>query len=233
MLNTLNQNDVARKDTPAAVGFLGGVPPAPVVTQTAASASAGISYSSKPWAALPTMFESPGGRRVFLHPTCSLATSLYRVLLLCVTDVVCTYAELMTLAKLLGIFQTHLSEDARAAPQLAAFAVRQLREDGLAGEFSTVVTLGRRGVIAADWRTRCPSVWYLAFTLRTNQALLAPPDAAGAFLEAYIAYSHWAVSGVVKEPVRAAAIRSMRFVARQSGLHRDSYDIEAAGVSRE
>lgn len=233
MLDPLTQNQVACKDPSSAVGFLGGVPPAPIVKQPTAKASAGISYSSKPRPAIPTMFETAGGRRVFLHPTGSLAAGSYRVLLLCATDVVWTYCELMTVAKLLGVFQTHLPEDARGAPQLAAFAVRQLHEDGLAGEFSTVVTLGHRGVIAADWRTGCPSVWYLAFTLRTDQALLLPPDAAEAFWEAYIAYSHWAVSGVVKEPVRAAATRSMRFVARQGGLHRDSYSIDAISMSGE
>jgi len=206
-----------------------------VVKQTAAKASAVVSVSSKHAPATLTLFKHANGARRFLQPTGSLDDDVYLELLPRATDVICNFAELMTVAELATAFQTHLTEDATDAPRLAAYAVRQLHSMGLAGEFSTIVTLGRRGVVAANCCGDRPKIWYLAFVPHSEHAVLPTPTGSGdSFLGAYVAYSRWAGPGsFLKEPVRASATRSMRFVARQMGLRDDSYSIDPISMSEQ
>ncbi len=175
--------------------------------------------------AAETAFQSANAPRKFLQPTGSLPPGQTLKLARLATDIQCNLAELGILTRWAGLAMGDVPEEAPRAPQCAADGLRRLRAKRLAGTISAVVTLGRKGAVAADWvRGR---IYFLAFSPRSDRAVVPTPSGTGdMFLGSFVVFDRWAAAGHLKEPVMASAVRATKFVASKLGLRRDSYDID-------
>jgi hypothetical protein len=175
------------------------------------------------------IFSSSNGARKYFQPTGSLTKKMTLILALKATDLICNFTELLSFTHLVNIDTPNLSEEDAAAPLLVASLLRQLRAMGLVGKFSSVVTLGKRGAVAADWQ-QGERIYSLMFKPLKNSAVVPTPAGTGDWLlGAIIFFNHvWASLDLLKDPVMASTLRSMYFVCDKLGIHRDSYVISVS-----
>jgi hypothetical protein len=175
------------------------------------------------------IFSSSNGARKYFQPTGSLTRKMTLILAHQATDLICNFAELLSFTTSANIVVHDLPEDDTAAPLTVAYLLRQLRPKGLAGTVSAVVTLGRRGAVAADW-LKGEHIYSLMFRPLNNSAVVPTPAGTGDWLlGAMIFFNHtWASLGLLKDPVMATTSRAMHFVCSKLGLRRDSYEISVA-----
>lgn len=173
-----------------------------------------------------TAFAPLNGARRYLQPATPPYRKRTQALVHSATDIVLNFQKLLALAASAGMTAPGLWEAAPQAPAWGAAMLRQLRQKGLAGALSAVVTLGQRGALAADWRQ--DRIHWLAFQPLGKRALVVTPIGTGhRFFGAMIVFNEiWADRGFLKDPVVASVSRAMRFVAGCLGIPEDSYDLE-------
>jgi hypothetical protein len=160
-----------------------------------------------------TVLSSSNGARKYFQPAESLPQNSTLRLAAQANHIVCNLAEAKSLAASANIPVRNLSEQAPEAMHLAACLARQLRRKNLAGKISMVISMGRKGAIAADWR-KGDRVYSLAFNPFNDSAVVPTlPGTGDLLLGAMIFFNCiWASLGFLKDPVMASTYRAMQFV---------------------
>jgi len=194
------------------------------VARVSAQARAIISVSSKDGPLTAATVASGNGARRYLQPPGSLSPEMNQLLLLTAHEVICNFEEWGRLGRDAGLDVPKFGEESPEAPVAAAALLRALHSRHWAGTEAAVCTLGRRGVIVADWlRDR---VYHISLEMADGDPGVPTPAGAGdRFLAEWIYWREiWSNKGHLRFPLAANGLRAVHAVAQALGLRRDRYD---------
>jgi hypothetical protein len=196
-----------------------------VVGRVSADATAVASVSSKDAALTAATIGTGNGARRYFQPTGSLSPEMTHLLLLTAHEVVCNFEEWMSLGRDVGLAVADVPEESPQAPEAASALLRALHRRGWAGAEAAVCTLGRRGLVAADWRN--DTLFHMRFEMTDGSpGVPTPPGAGDLFLAEWLFLREtWSLQGHLRHPIAANAVRTIHAVAPALGLRRDRYAV--------
>jgi hypothetical protein len=195
------------------------------VARISAQARAIVSVASKDGPLTAANVAAGNGARRYIRPTGSLAPEMNQLLLLTAHEVLCNFHDWGHLARDAGFPAPDGSEESPEAPEAAAALLRTLHKCRWAGTDAAVCTLGRRGVVVADWAS--DRAWLVGLELRDGDPGAPTPAGAGdRFLAEWVYLREtWSSQGHLRDPLAATALRAVHAVAQALGLRRDRYDV--------
>lgn len=194
------------------------------VARVSAHARAIITVSSKDGPLTMASVAAGNGARRYLQPPGSLSPETNQLLLLIAHEVICNFEEWRRLGRDAGLAVPDAGEESPEAPEAAAALLRALHRRRWAGSEAAVCTLGRHGVVVADWpRDR---IDYIGLELLDgNPGVPTPAGAGDRFLAEWIYWREtWSRQGHLRYPLTANGLRAVHAVAQALGLRRDDYD---------
>jgi hypothetical protein len=205
-------------------------PQAATVAQAVAGASAVVSSSRDPAVSIEVARCCNGARR-HVGATSTVPPEHTMREASVAHTLVLNFDELDRLGVGAGLESSQTTEADPEAPQIAAQTLRALRAKRLAGSQRAIVTLGRRGVVAADWETE--QIHCIQIRLTDDTKGVPTPAGTGDFFLGRFAVllEAWAPGSLLRDAFLACVIRAMHAVADSIGLKRDFYHLETRTIS--
>ncbi len=194
------------------------------IARVSNQAQAVVSVSSKDGPLTAASVAAGNGARRYFQPPGSLSPELNQLLLLTVHEVICNFEEWCRLGRDAGLVVPEVGEDSPEASVAAAALLRSLHRCHWAGTEAAVCTLGRHGIVVADWLR--DHIDHIALEFLDGEAEVPTPAGAGdRFLGEWIYWREtWSRQGHLRDPLAANGLRTVHAVAQALGLRRDRYD---------
>lgn len=200
------------------------------VARTSGQAQAVITVSSKDGALTAAAVASGNGAQRYFQPTGSLSPEMTQLLLLTVNDVVANLDEWCRLGRDAGMAVPEVSESEPDAPKAAAHLLRDLHRLRWGGQDAAVVTVGRGGVIVADWASE--QIYHVGLDLADGDLGIPTPAGAGdGFLAEWVRGRERSRQRHLRQPLVDTAQEAVVAVAGALGLGPARYTLRTTQLS--